>query len=133
MDLLDDNLDWDKLWADDDTMTATPRPVRMLQTFNTDEQAQLAAATLRGSGISAFVISAATSGLTPFAYGNFRLFVADSQAHEAAKLLTKRTIETSPSDASSKESHWLITLLLTLLVVAFLAMRFLGVTQKLGF
>ena len=92
-DLLDDNLDWDaeiNSWADNDAETDhTPTPVTMIQTFNTEQEAYLAAAMLQGEGIDGRVVSAITGAMTPFAYGNVRLFVATSQAAEAAVILRK--------------------------------------------
>ncbi len=92
-DLLDDNLDWDaeiNSWADSDAENdPTPAPVTMIQTFNTEQEAYLAAAMLQGEGIEGRVVSAITGAMTPFAYGNVRLFVATSQAAEAAVILRK--------------------------------------------
>jgi hypothetical protein len=131
-DLLDDNLDWDKIWSEEDfenEKPTEPRPVRMLQTFNTEEQAQLAAATLRGSGIPAYVVSAATSGMTPFAYGNFRLFVAESHAAEAAQLLAK-----TPAEAAViTESNWSATVILIAMVgvLVLLSVLFYWLSNKI--
>ena len=92
-DLLDDNLDWESEinnWTEeraDETVERTP--VTMLQTFNTEQEANLAAAMLQGEGIDGRVVSSITGGITPFAYGNVRLFVATSQAEEAAAILRK--------------------------------------------
>ena len=92
-DLLDENLDWDSEvngWANNDAENASePTPVTMIQSFNTEQEADLAAAMLRSEGIGAHVVSAITGALTPFAYGNIRLFVATSQAAEAAVILRK--------------------------------------------
>ena len=92
-DLLDDNLDWDaeiNNWAKELSETNTERtPVTMLQTFNTEQEADLAAAMLQGEGIDGRVVSSITGGITPFAYGNVRLFVATRQAEEAAAMLQK--------------------------------------------
>ncbi len=84
--LLDDDFEWDNM--NEDTNDSTERqPVVMLRTFNTEEQAHLAAATLRAAGIDAHVVSASTGQLTPFAYGNVRLFVAKSQMETAENVL----------------------------------------------
>lgn len=92
-DLLDDNLDWDaeiNNWTEElSALDAEQTPVTMLQTFNTEQEADLAAALLQGEGIDGRVVSSITGGITPFAYGNVRLFVATSQAEEAAAILRK--------------------------------------------
>ena len=87
--LLDDDFDWDNINDDlGNTENIEERhPVVMLRTFNMEEQAHLAAAALRAEGIDAHVVSAATSPLTPFAYGNIRLYVAQSQKEEAENIL----------------------------------------------
>ena len=87
--LLDDDFDWDNINDDlGNTENIEERhPVVMLRTFNMEEQAHLAAAALRAEGIDAHVVSAATSQLTPFAYGNIRLYVAQSQKEEAENIL----------------------------------------------
>lgn len=89
-DLLDDDIDWDaelENFSDEADTNTEPAPVTMLQTFNTEQEAYLAAAILRAEGIDGRVVSAITGQMTPFAYGNVRLFVAQSQAGEAAKIL----------------------------------------------
>ena len=84
--LLDDDFEWDKV--NEEGKDAMERqPVVMLQTFNTEEQAYLTAVTLRAAGIDAHVVSASTGQLTPFAYGNVRLFVAESQLAMAENVL----------------------------------------------
>ena len=87
--LLDDDFDWDNVNdAFDENNDAEERqPVIMLRTFNTEEQAHLAAAALHAEGIDAHVVSATTGQLTPFAYGNVRLFVAQSQKELAENVL----------------------------------------------
>ncbi len=84
--LLDDDFEWDNI-NEDVNDSADRQSVVMLRTFNTEEQAHLAAATLRSSGIDAHVVSASTGQLTPFAYGNVRLFVAKSQVEMAENVL----------------------------------------------
>ena len=88
-DLLDDDFEWENINDDlDELETSEPRQsVVMIRTFNTEEQAHLTAATLRADGIDAHVVSAATGQLTPFAYGNVRLFVAESQVLQAENIL----------------------------------------------
>ena len=90
--LLDDDFAWDNM--NDESNDASERqPVVMLRTFNTEERAHLTAATLRASGIEAHVVSAATGQLTPFAYGNVRLFVAKCQAEMAESVLKEHTVK----------------------------------------
>jgi hypothetical protein len=84
--LLDDDFEWDNV-NEDVNDSAERQSVVMLRTFNTEEQAHLAAATLHSAGIDAHVVSASTGQLTPFAYGNVRLFVAKSQMEMAENVL----------------------------------------------
>lgn len=88
-DLLDDNFNWDNITGDlgNNEEAVERQPVVMLRTFNTEEQAQLVAATLRAEGVDAHVVSATTGQLTPFAYGNVRLYVAQSQQEKAELIL----------------------------------------------
>lgn len=121
-DLLDDNLDWDaeiNSWADktadnDDE----PTPVTMIQTFNSEQEAYLAAAMLQGEGIDGRVVSAITGALTPFAYGNVRLFVATSQAAAAAVILRKLSGQQAVYDTLKTSS----TQILMIIVVGIFVM-----------
>ncbi len=106
-DLLDDDLDWDAEidnWTDKDNTEHTP--VTMIQTFNTEQEADVAAAILAGEGIVGRVVASITGPMTPFAYGNVRLFVASSQAEEATKVLRKMTgkeaVDAPPPVSSSQ-------------------------------
>ena len=118
-DLLDDNLDWDaeiNSWADNDTDSdaenaSEPTPVTMIQSFNTEQEADLAAAMLRSEGIGAHVVSAITGALTPFAYGNIRLFVATSQAAEAAVILRKLSGQQAVYDAPKTSSVQILVII----------------------
>ena len=87
--LLDDDFDWDNIHDDLDSLEGAKQrqPVAMLRTFNTEEQAHLVAATLRTEGVDAHIVSSATSQMTPFAYGNVRLYVAQSQVEKAEDVL----------------------------------------------
>ena len=112
-DLLDDNLDWDaeiNSWTDSDAET-DPTPVTMIQTFNTEQEAYLAAAMLRGEGIDGRVVSAITGAMTPFAYGNVRLFVATSQAAEAAVILRKLSGQQAVYDAPQTSSTQILLII----------------------
>jgi hypothetical protein len=113
-DLLDDNLDWDAEidnWTDESHVEHTP--VTMLQTFITEQEADVAAAILEGEGILSRVVASITGPMTPFAYGNVRLFVATSQAEEAAKVLRKMTGK-EPVDAGPQVSS---TQIMTVMVI----------------
>jgi hypothetical protein len=89
--LLDDNLDWENEEGKNASLfyTSDESEVVMIRTFNVEEQAYLCAARLKDSGIDAHVVGSATSQMTPFAYGNLRLYVADAQAFEAQQILTE--------------------------------------------
>jgi hypothetical protein len=90
-DLLDDNLEWENEGDENDHLyyTNDESEVVMIRTFNTEEQAYLYAARLKDSDIDAHVVGSTTSQMTPFAYGNLRLYVAEAQALEAQKILTE--------------------------------------------
>jgi hypothetical protein len=118
-DLLDDNLDWDAEmtnWTEE--VDAEPTPVTMLQTFNTEQEAYVAVALLEGEGIVGRVVSSITGGMTPFAYGNVRLFVAASQAEEAAKVLRKMTGQ----DSAEKHSSVSATQILMVIIIGLFIM-----------
>lgn len=124
-DLLDDNLDWDAemgRWTEEPE--TEPTPVTMLQTFNTEQEAYIAVALLEGEGIIGRVVSSITGGMTPFAYGNVRLFVAASQAEEAAKILRKMTGQ----DAIEKRPETPAT---HILMIVILGLFFIGVIIRL--
>jgi hypothetical protein len=89
--LLDDNLEWENEGDENNHLYYTNQEaeVVMIRTFNVEEQAYLCAARLKDSGIDAHVVGSATSQMTPFAYGNLRLFVAEAQALEAQKILAE--------------------------------------------
>ena len=137
-DLLDDNLDWDAEingWADNDTDSDaendhTPTPVTMIQTFNTEQEAYLAAAMLQGEGIDGRVVSAITGGMTPFSYGNVRLFVATSQAAEAAVILRKLSGQQAVYDDPKTSSTQILLIIVIGLFVIGLVLTL--VRQALG-
>jgi hypothetical protein len=134
-DLLDDDLDWDaelENWTEDkDTENAPPSPVTMLQTFNSEQEAYVAAALLEGEGISGRVVSSITGGITPFAYGNVRLFVAASQAEAAQKVLRKMTGKEDVEDTKKISSTMLLTIVIIGLFVISLIIRVLQIAFKL--
>jgi Putative prokaryotic signal transducing protein len=111
-DLLDDNLDWDAEMGDwTEEPETEPTPVTMLQTFNTEQEAYVAVALLEGEGIMGRVVSSITGGMTPFAYGNVRLFVAASQAEEAAKILRKMTGQDNVKAQSGVSATQILTII----------------------
>ncbi len=115
-DLLDDNLDWDaeiNNWTEELSEIDVERtPVTMLQTFNTEQEADLTAALLQGEGIDGRVVSSITGGITPFAYGNVRLFVATSQAQEAAAILRKMSGNAVVYDAPQTSSMYILMIII---------------------
>jgi hypothetical protein len=127
-DLLDDNLDWDAEignWtAEIAENEAEPTPVTMLQTFNTEQEADLAAAMLHGEGIDARVVSSITGGMTPFSYGNVRLFVATSQAEAAAVILRKITGQQAIYDAPQTSATQILVIIVIGLFVMGLLLTF---------
>lgn len=78
---------------DESSFSMEGNSVVLLQSFNTEGEAQICAASLKSAGIDAHVITSATSGMTPFAYGNIRLYVAASQEDEALGILQKLNAE----------------------------------------
>jgi ABC-type methionine transport system ATPase subunit len=94
-DILDD-LDWENEHPEESEEKLSSHheeEVVMLKTFNTEEQAHICAASLKNEGIDAHVISSVAGQLTPFAYGMVRLYVAESQAEEAAAFIKKTDAE----------------------------------------
>jgi uncharacterized membrane protein YidH (DUF202 family) len=87
--------DWE--WDNDDNETFNhdyfdendSDNVVMLKTYNSENEAYISAAALKNEGIEAHILSSATGQMTPFAYGNVRLFVARTQAAEAAEILAR--------------------------------------------
>ena len=134
-DLLDDNLDWDaelNKWTEEDaTENAVPSPVTMLQTFNSEQEAHVAAAILEGEGISGRVVSSITGGITPFAYGNVRLFVAASQAEAATKVLRKMTGNKADDNTVKTSSAMILTIVIIGIFVMGLIIRSLQIAFNL--
>ena len=90
-----DKLDWedeDDHYQDNIDGNAE-NTVIMLKSFNTEQEAQVCAVILQNEGIEAQVITSSTGGMTPFAYGNIRLFVAASQEEEAHRLIKRLDAE----------------------------------------
>jgi Putative prokaryotic signal transducing protein len=133
-DLLDDDLDWDAEldnWTEEDrTENTAPSPVTMLQTFNSEQEAYVAAALLEGEGISGRVVSSITGGITPFAYGNVRLFVAASQAEAAAKVLRKMTGKEVVDNTAQTSSTMILTIVVIGLFVMGLIIRLIQLAFK---
>jgi hypothetical protein len=134
-DLLDDDLDWDAEldnWTtEDSTENRVPSPVTMIQTFNSEQEAYVAAALLEGEGISGRVVSSITGGITPFAYGNVRLFVAASQAEAATKVLLKMTGKEAIDEPPKVSSTMILTIVIIGLFVIGLIIRVLQIAFKL--
>ncbi len=115
-----DRLDWeDEDHIEDENQNHTDSGVIMIKTFNTEEEAQVCAAALKNDGIDAHVISSATSGMTPFAYGNIRLFVALSQEEEAHKIIQRLEAEREVYDNPSASSvHIFVIIAIGLLIIS---------------
>ncbi|MDZ7880038.1 MAG: DUF2007 domain-containing protein [Saprospiraceae bacterium] len=133
-DLLGDDLDWDaelENWAkEDNTENVPPSPVTMLQTFNSEQEAHVAAALLEGEGIPARVVSSSTGGITPFAYGNVRLFVAASQAEAATIILRKMTGKEAADNAIKTSSTMILTIVVVGIVIISFIIRLLQLVFK---
>jgi hypothetical protein len=120
-DILDDDFDWEDIYGDleEGKESGKRQPVVVLRTFNTEEQAQLAAAALRAEGVSVHVLAATTGQLTPFAYGNVRLLVAQSQKELAENVLAEMN---SMKQEMSAEPQISATQIVIVLVVGIFAM-----------
>ena len=131
--ILDDNFDWEedpsKLQRAFET-TEEHTPVVMLRTFNTEEQAYLAAATLHAEGIEAHVVSAATGQMTPFAYGNIRLFVAATQASEATNILKETDAQQTVYEQPKTSSMAILILIILGIFLGGLVFALLGMSFK---
>jgi Putative prokaryotic signal transducing protein len=93
-DILDD--DWE--WENDDDLEETQDleddiEVVMIKTFNSENQAHIYAAALNNEGINAQVVGNITGVMTPFDYGNVRLYVAESQSQEALNIIKQLDAE----------------------------------------
>jgi hypothetical protein len=117
-----DRMDWDENeHFNADNEETSDSGVIMIKTFNTEEEAQVCAAALKNEGIDAHVISSTTSGMTPFAYGNIRLFVAVSQEEEAHKIIqrlaTENAVFSNPQDSAV---HILVIIAIGLVIISIL-------------
>jgi Putative prokaryotic signal transducing protein len=134
-DLLDDDIDWDaelNSWTEEATAeNEVPSPVTMLQTFNSEQEAYVAAALLEGEGISGRVVSSITGGITPFAYGNVRLFVAASQAEAATKVLRKMTGKEANDNTVKTSSAMILTVVVIGIFIIGLIIRSLQIAFNL--
>lgn len=122
-----DNNILDKMYGEEndhfhaDNQEAIDSGVMMIKTFNTEEEAQVCAASLKNEGIDAHVISSTTSGMTPFAYGNIRLFVAVSQEEEAHKIIQRLAAEKAVfSNPQDSAVHILVMIAIGLIIISVL-------------
>lgn len=100
--------------------------VALLKTFNTEEEAYVAAAALENEGIKAQVIAATTGQLTPFAYGNIRLYVAESQVEDAYLVIANLKNHQEVYDNPRLSAGRIMVILLVGLFVIGLVLRLLG-------
>jgi hypothetical protein len=117
--LLDDNLDWENEGDESDHLYYTNHEaeVVMIRTFNVEEQAYLYAARLKDSDIDAHVVGSATSQMTPFAYGNLRLYVAEAQAIEAQKILAEMDARNEVFEQPSLSSTRIVIIIVAGIIV----------------
>ena len=115
-DLLDDDLDWNaeiNNWTEELSEGDAERtPVTMLKYFSNIQEAHIAAAVLRNEGVDARVVSSVMVDLTPFASNNVRLFVATSQAEEAAAILRKMGEQEAVYDAPQTSSMYILMIVI---------------------
>lgn len=118
-----DDLNWENEEPEEanDEPTKASGNVIMLKTFNTEEEAQVCAAALKSEGIEAHIISSATGGMTPFAYGNIRLFVAEYYEEDALKIIQHlEAKEQILDDPKSSAVYILVLILIGLFVTSIL-------------
>ena len=113
-----DKLDWedeDDHYRDhvDDNIDNS---VIMIKSFNTEQEAQVCAVFLKNEGIEAQVISSSTGGMTPFAYGNIRLFVAASQEEEAHTIIKRLDAEKEVFDNTSVSAQRILGIMVVVLI-----------------
>jgi hypothetical protein len=117
-----DKMDWEENEPfNADNEETSDSGVIMIKTFNTEEEAQVCAAALKNEGIDAHVISSTTSGMTPFAYGNIRLFVAVSQEEEAHKVIQRLDAESAVfSNPRDSAVHIFVIIAIGLILISIL-------------
>ncbi len=71
----------------------------MVKTFTFEPEAYLYVAQLRAAGFQCFITHSYTAQLTPFGYGNIRLFVRQEQADEALELIERLDRQTPPEES----------------------------------
>lgn len=114
-----DKLDWedeDDRYQDniDDNIENS---VIMIKSFNTEQEAQVCAVVLKNEGIEAQVITSSTGGMTPFAYGNIRLFVAASQEEEAHSIIKRLDAEKEVYDNPSVSAQRILGIMIVGLIM----------------
>ena len=90
--------------------------VIMIKSFNTEQEAQVCAVVLKNEGIEAQVIASSTGGMTPFAYGNIRLFVAASQEEEAHNIIKRLDAEKEVYDNTSVSAQRILGVMIVALI-----------------
>ena len=133
-DLLDDDVNWNLDKDDDDHLNFPEKEteVVMIKTFNSEDQANLFAVTLQNEGIDAQVVGSTTAAMTPFAYGNVRLFVAASQATEASEFIKKLEAEDAVhANPRGYSSRILVMIIGSLFVLGFLLKNIIAVISGL--
>lgn len=133
--LLDDNLEWENEGDENDPLyyTNNDAEVVMIRTFNVEEQAYLYAARLKDSDIDAYVVGSATSQMTPFAYGNLRLYVAEAQALEAQKILAEMDARNEIFEQPSLSSTRILIILVAGIIVTSIIIAVLQNVFEHGF
>jgi hypothetical protein len=133
--LLDDNLEWENEGDENDHLYYTNHEaeVVMIRTFNVEEQAYLYAARLKDSDIDAHVVGSATSQMTPFAYGNLRLYVAEAQAFEAQKILAEMDARNEVFEQPSLSSTRILIIIVAGIIITSIIIAVLQVLFNHGF
>jgi methionine salvage enolase-phosphatase E1 len=119
--ILDDNSEWENEGQSDNSLfyINDEAEVVMIRAFNTEEQAYLYAASLKDNDIDAHVVGSATSQMTPFAFGNHRLYVAEAQALKAQQILIEMDARNQVFDLPSlSATRILIIIIIGLLIMS---------------
>ncbi len=129
--ILDDDFEWEDTEGVSEKKASDPQEsVVLLKTFSTENQAYLYAASLKNEDIDAHVVANTTAGsVTPFAFGNVRIFVAKSQAEQALNIVRRLDAEFEVKNNASFSAVVIFTIVLAgLFALTIICYLFFGVT-----
>jgi hypothetical protein len=132
-DLLDDDWDWDEndFIEDEDDYDSDEEPeVIMVKTFNSENQAHIYAAALGNEGINAQVVGNTTSAMTPFDYGNVRLYVASSQSQKAVAFIKQLDAENALREKPEISAAAILAIIVVALFVLSILFRMIQMVVR---